>query len=411
MTALAELALPHLAMDEPQFAADPMPHLAAAKAQHPWLAQSVFGLVVTEYKAMRELLVDDARLRPSYDGIVQLMGAHDTPWGRFTEEQMIALPAPQHAVLRGLFAPRFTPRYANQMRGIMQETIAALLDEWAPKGAFDFEEFAAQFPISVMFRLVGAPVAEVPKIRWALETHGLAFGMNPDHIPAVQEAVLTEDAFVQRVVAERRANRQHANGPLGGDEDLLDLLLEAAEEGAITDRQLYDVLIFVFVAGYDTSKNVLTYLMYLMTQNLEIYRRCAEDLDYCRKVVEEMLRYFNPGTTFRFTNDEMDYRGVTLPKDTMLFFPLSVSGRDPGTFEDPERFDPERPITADKRHISFGLGKHMCLGQYIARAQLQEGLHLIAQRIREPRTPGPQAWRPFFGVWGIKGLPIEFEPG
>jgi cytochrome P450 len=53
----------------------------------------------------------------------------------------------------------------------------------------------------------------------------------------------------------------------------------------------------------------------------------------------------------------------------------------------------------------------MCLGQYIARAQLQEGLHLIAQRIREPKTPGPRAWRPFFGVWGIKGLPIAFTPG
>lgn len=403
MTALAELDLPHLAMDQPEFAADPMPQVAAAKAQHPWLAKSVFGLVVTEYLAMRELLVDDARLRPSYDGIVQLMQAEGTPWGRFTEEQMIALPAPQHAVLRALFAPRFSPRYANKMRGIMQETIAGLLDEWAPKAAFDFEDFAAQFPISVMFRLVGAPVAEIPKIRWALETHGLAFGMNPAHIPAVQEAVETEDAFVQSIVAERRANCQH-----GGEEDLLDLLLEAAKEGAITDRQLYDVLIFIFVAGYDTSKNVLTYMMYLMTQNPEIYRRCAGDLEYCRKVVDETLRYFNPGTTFRFTNAEMEYRGVTLPKDTMLFFPLSISGRDPSMFEDPERFDPDRAI---KRHLSFGLGKHMCLGQYIARAQLQEGLHLIAQRIREPQTPGPQAWRPFFGVWGIKGLPIAFEPG
>jgi cytochrome P450 len=406
MTALADIDLPRLPMDEPRFAADPMPYLAQAKQKHPWLAESAFGLVVTEYRAMRELLVDDKRMRPSYDGIVQLMGAEGTPWGRFTEEQMIALPAPDHAVLRGLFAPRFTPRYANQMRGMMRETISGLLDEWAPKGAFDFEDFAANFPISVMFRLVGAPVAEIPRIRWALETHGLAFGMNPDHIPAVQEAVEVEDEFVQRIVAERRANRDHE-----GEQDLLDLLLEAAEEGSITDRQLYDVLIFVFVAGYDTSKNVLTYMMYLMMQNPEVYRRCAEDLEYCRKVVEETLRYYNPGTTFRFTNEEVEYRGVTLPKDTMVFFPLSISGRDPETFEEPEKFDPDRKIAAETRHISFGLGKHICLGQYIARAQLQEGLHLIAQRIREPRSPGPEGWRPFFGVWGIKGLPIEFTPG
>jgi cytochrome P450 len=52
----------------------------------------------------------------------------------------------------------------------------------------------------------------------------------------------------------------------------------------------------------------------------------------------------------------------------------------------------------------------MCLGQYIARAQLQEGLHLVAQRMKDPHMAGEMGWRPFPGVWGIKGLPIEFTP-
>jgi cytochrome P450 len=52
----------------------------------------------------------------------------------------------------------------------------------------------------------------------------------------------------------------------------------------------------------------------------------------------------------------------------------------------------------------------MCLGQYIARAQLQEALHLIAQRMREPKLAGDVAWRPFYGTWGLKGLPIAFTP-
>ena len=406
MDTLDTLTLPHLAMDQPSFAADPLPRFAEARGVHPWLARSNFGLVVHEFTAMRELFRMDDKLRPSYDGIVDLLDGRGTPWGRFTEEQIIGLPDEDHDRLRGIFAPRFTPRYANGMRGMMQETISALLDEWAPKGAFDFEDFAAQFPIRVMFRLVGAPVEEVSSIIWALETHGLAFGMNKDIMPEVQKAVECEDAFVQRLVAERRAN------PHGPDEqDLLDLMLEAQAEGGISDRELLDMLIFIFVAGYDTSKNVLTFMMYLMTQYPEHYRRCAEDLEFCRKCVEETLRFYNPGTTFRFVNEDMVYRDVMLPKDTMLFFPLSVSGRDPDTFERAETFDPERPVDGNKRHIAFGLGKHICLGQYIARAQLQEGLHLIAQRIREPKTTGPKGWRPFFGVWGIKGLSIEFTPG
>jgi cytochrome P450 len=141
----------------------------------------------------------------------------------------------------------------------------------------------------------------------------------------------------------------------------------------------------------------------------EIYERVAKDGDYCRKVVEEMLRYFNPGTSFRFTDTDVAYRDVLLPKDTMLFFPLSIVGRDPTAYDDPHRFDPDRPIDPKRRQMAFGLGKHMCLGQYIARAQIQEGIHLIAQRMRNPHRTGASDYRPFYGTWGFKGLPVEFE--
>ncbi|RYE60864.1 MAG: cytochrome P450, partial [Hyphomicrobiales bacterium] len=61
-------------------------------------------------------------------------------------------------------------------------------------------------------------------------------------------------------------------------------------------------------------------------------------------------------------------------------------------------------------HMAFGAGPHICLGQFIAKAQIEEGLHLIAQRLRKPKIAGPYSWRPFPGVWGLHGLPIEFEP-
>jgi cytochrome P450 len=94
----------------------------------------------------------------------------------------------------------------------------------------------------------------------------------------------------------------------------------------------------------------------------------------------------------------------------MLWFTLNISGRDPRTFKDPETFDPDRQFEPNKRHIAFSLGKHMCLGQFIARAQLQEALHQIPQRLRNPRLAGEIHWRPYPGSWGLKGLPIEFDP-
>jgi len=405
MQTLAELDLPFLPVEEADFAADPVRYFREARRKHPWLARSNIGLLIHELTAIRELLGQDDKFRPAYDGIVDQLGAHGTPWGRFTEQQLISLPVAQHRLLRDAFAAKFTPRFANQLRPMMQASITRLLDEWAPKGAFDFEEFASYFPISNMFTLVGAPIEEIPGIRSSLETLGLAFAMDKSKLPQIYEAYDRLEELVQRLIAERRAD------PEGGNpDDLLHLLIKTADEGGVDQRQLADLIIFFFIAGYDTSKNVLTHTMHLLMQHPEMYERCAVDPDYCRKVLDEGLRYFNPGSVPRFTNEDIVFRDVVIPKDTMVWFNLNISGRDEGVFEDPDDFNPERTLQPNQRHVAFSLGKHMCLGQFIARAQLQEALHQIAQRLRNPRLVGEFDWRPYPGAWGMRGLPIEFTP-
>lgn len=405
MPTLDELDLPYLDMDQPAFAADPLPRFEEARAQHPWLARSKFGIVITEFTAMRELFGRDDQLRPPYADIVPVLQQEGTPWGDFTQRQLISLPVETHRFLRDTFATKFTPRYANQLRPMMRATISALLDEWAPKGRIDFEDFASNFPISVMFSLVGAPQDGIALLRDDLEAIGLAHSYEAGRFERINEGMVRLETYVETIIADRRAN------PHATQQDLLDLLIETSDGGNVSAQQLADLIVFFFLAGYDTSKNVLTYIIYTLLDYPEIYARCAEDHDYCRKVIEEGLRWFNPSTVARFADKEFEFRGVTFPKDTTLFFPLSISGRDPGTFGDAQTFDPERPVDPNRRHIAFALGKHMCLGQYIARAQLQEALHLIAQRMRNPKLVGEVGTRPFFGAWGLKGLPIEFTPG
>ncbi len=191
---------------------------------------------------------------------------------------------------------------------------------------------------------------------------------------------------------------------------MLEFLIEAGDQEGITDRQLADMLIFLLVAGYDTSKNVITYTMRIMLDHPDIYARCSEDWEYTGKVIEEALRMFTPASTFRATREDIVHRGVLIPKDTTLFFLLNVAGGISADIDNPHSFDPDRPVDGRPRYVGFGLGKHMCLGQYIARAQLQEGFHLIARHMRNPRADGEPGWRPFPGNWGIQGLPIVFEP-
>jgi cytochrome P450 len=406
-TPIDQLELHHLAWEEPSFSSDPYPHFARAREVHPWLATVQGGYMVFDLQAIRDLLVKDDQLRTAFDGIVDIMDAEGTAWGRFAKEQMIALPDREHRVIRSAFASRFTPRSAATLRPIMRQEIDRLLREWAPKGSFDFEEFASYYPIAVMTRMIGAPLEVIPALRSSMETMGLAFSQDSSLLPQLDAAMAQMDDFAFGLMRERRAN-PHVRGR---DElDLLDLLLEAGTESDIDDRQLADLLIFLFVAGYDTSKNVLTYMMHMLTGRPEIYQRCAEDLEYCQKVVEEALRLFTPASTFRATKEDMIYRGVFIPKDTMLFFSINIAAHISPEIAKAGEFNPERTVAPHLRHVGFGLGKHICLGQYIARVQLQEGLHQIARHLRNPRESGTPGWRPFPGVWGIKGLPIAFEP-
>lgn len=403
MEHLSTLDLPQLPIESPEFAADPFHYLAAARAKHPWLAKAQSGHVIHEYAAMRDLFGQDEKMRVYNDGVVQRMGAEGTSWGRWMTRQIIAMRPEPHGRVRAAFAASFTPRFANDLRPHMRATITRLLDEWAVKSTFDFDEFASWFPISVLFAIVGAPQERIGEIRADLETLGLAFSMDARLTPAVIAAFQRLEVLVDEVVAARRSGRQSPSTP-----DLLDLMIDASISGGITEQELSDLLLSFFIAAYDTTKSVLTTTMRLLIERPALYRRCAEDLDLCGRTIEETLRYMGPSTAPRLTTEDIAFRDVLIPEGTTLFFPYSIAGRDPVAFPDGETFDPDRRM--EHRHIAFGLGPHMCIGQYIARAELQEALHLVTQRIREPRVTGPDVWRPFPGIWGLRTLPITFTP-
>jgi cytochrome P450 len=403
MQPITELSLPYLPIGSPEFAKDPISEFNTARGKHPWLAKTDYGYVITEYAAIKELLGMDAQMRPPHEVIIDAMNARGSRWERFQMESVLAIHNADHKRIRDVVAPSFTPRAANQHRALMRQVISRVLDEWSPKGRFDFEEFASYFPITVMCSLLGAPPSIVPGLRSSLEALGLSFNMIPGFLPQLEKACEVLEDALANLIAERRAGHRPNVEP-----DLLDPLLAARDAGGLSEGELKSLLIFLFVAGYDTSKNVLTFIMHEMLQRPEMYARCAVDPAYCHKVVEESMRYRSPGTSARLTNIDLTYRDVTIPKDTMLFLPNGIAGRDPSAFPDPDKFDPERQQV--NRHIGFGRGMHICLGQFIARAQIEEGLHQIAQRIKDPKLAGPYGYRPFPGVWGLKGLPIEFTP-
>lgn len=400
MPRIDELDLLHLPIADQEFGNDPLPWFEKARARHQWAAASDIGYVLTSYRAIDEIMRLDDKLTMPGEEIADIMGARGTGWGDFAVDQMLVSHGERHKRLRGSVSTAFGPGNVKRMRPLMRETVTKILDEWAPKGAFDFTDFASQFPVRVMFALLGTSTERLPEIMKWLEVHGESFNLEVEKMPLIEHGYQTLWGFVDGLVADRRRE--------GGKDDLLDTMIAANDSGQLTDKELRQMLILMFAAGYDTTKNLTILLMRSMLDNPEVYRRCGEDFDYARKAVKEQLRFMTPSNTMRMVQEGFAYRGVEIPTGTMLVFPLTISGHDPEMFAHPERFDPER----SEKHPTqaFGRGMHICLGQFLAVANVEEGIHLIAQRIANPRLAGEVTWKPFPGVWGITSLPIEFDP-
>lgn len=394
--------LPVLPVEQPEFAASPMPHVDAARRKHPWLAKFHAGYVVHGYQAVKDLLSMDDKMRVNFDGIVEYFGAQGTDWARFMENILPTQSGPKHARLRASVAEAFTPRRANQTRPLMRKVISELLDEWAPRGEFDFAEFASYFPVAVMCGLLGVSAEPIAGIRDALETQVAAMTLNRDLLPRLIAGYGVLWNFADTLVIEREKSGSADDG------SLIDALIVCKNSGSLDETELRFMLMVLLLAGYDTSKNVLTLTMYTLLEHPHMWERCAQDQAFCGKAVDEILRHSAITTPYRLLTQDLEYEGILFPKGTVLCFATPLSGRDPTVFPDAMEFQPERARTT--RHLAFGRGMHMCLGQYLARAQLEEGLHLIAQRLRRPRLAGQVTWRPFLGAWGLKSLPIAFDP-
>jgi cytochrome P450 len=399
----SEMRLPYLPVELPEFAADPYPYLEAAKRQHPWLARIASGYLVHSYRSVAELHADNGNLVPGYGPVPDFYELDGTVYGRFWREMLPGLTGVTHTRLRGSVAHAFTPRHANHVRPLMQKVITELLDAWAPKREFDFVEFAAIFPISVMCGLLGVSTEPIPRIRWALETHILSLSLDPAFKPKLFEAWDVMWSFADATVNDREASGQF------DEESLLDQLIAAKNDGGLDETELRFMLLVLVLAGFDTSRNMLGLIMRTLIDQPGIYARCAENKAYCGKVIDEALRFYGIATPYRIVGRDFAYDGVEFRKDEVIVCATNLAGRDATVFADPATFDPDRENAS--RHVAFGRGLHICLGLFLAKAQLQEGLHLIAQRLRNPRRTGDIDWKPFIGAWGLAKLPIAFDVG
>ena len=370
-----------------------------------WLVKSLFGYAVWHYDDVTSIL-RDKRWHSAAGRIPEIMGITDE---RFLQRQGISILSAEgdtHLRLRRLVAPAFSPRQADRLRPFMREVISGLVDKVAAAGRADVAvDLCEPYPIPIICELLGAPKSDWQLFsRWAndiLEIFSLDVASKLDLIMRTQDEL---DAYTRELIAQRRSKPA---------DDLLTDLIAAEEAGdKLSTDELVMMVNAVIVGGTDTTRNQLGCALGLFAEHPDQWALLAERPELTQRAVEETMRYFGAVRgTARFASVDIEYRDVVFPAGTFISVGLAEANRDTAVFDEPMVFD----ITAQKSaqpQLTFGSGIHYCLGQALARAELQEALPLLAQRMPNLRLDGPTEWKPDgVGIFGPAHMPVTFDPG
>ena len=378
---------------------------ATAEARrHHWLARTPLGFSLTGYEDAVSVL-RDRRFHSALSLLPQMAGLEpDAGPSAARRRSILSMEGEEHARIRRLVAPAFTPVSANRLRPFMRQVIGDLVDVVAPTGRCEaVVEVCEPYPIPVICELLGAPKEDWKRFStWATDIFRL-FNQDliTDHF-AIERAADELGAYVAALIEERRSKP---------NDDLLSELIAIEEAG---DRLSPDELVMlaqaILMAGTDTTRNQLACSLALFAEHPDQWVVLAAHPGLAPRAVEESMRYLGAVRgTIRVTAQDVEYRGVLFPKGTLVSVALAGANRDPAVFKVPDVFD----ITQerDAAQMTFGSGIHHCLGAALARAELQEALALLACRMPGLALDGPIEWKPTtFGIWGPSRLPLRFEP-
>jgi cytochrome P450 len=384
----------------PEFIADPYPYYRRLRDEDP-VHQSPMGFwVLTRYDDVAGMLRDPRFGRKGFERILA---------ARFGDAgfdlSMLFRDPPDHTRLRTLVSKAFTPRVVEQMREHIQEIVAGVLARLAPAGAMDLvADFAYPLPVAVICEMLGVPGAERERFRdWTLHIarslDAIALPTEPDVVERGLAARHALADYFRGLIAERRRE------PRG---DLLSELIAAEEQGdRLSEGELMATILLLFVAGHETTVNLIGNGTLALLRHPGELRRLREDPSLLPAAVEELLRYDGPAQrTGRICSAEVEIGGRSIPENSVVLGIIGAANRDPAVFSDPDRLDVGR---AENRHLAFGWGIHFCLGASLARLEAQIALGTLLRRL--PRlalaTATPE-WRPASALRGLQALPVTF---
>jgi cytochrome P450 len=364
-------------LGDPGFWQDPYPVYAAARAQHR-VAHSAAGEVML-------LSADDLDLVHTHPAFAQpglraleRLGMHDGPFYEWRRLTMPAHDGPVHDRLRGAVVRAFTPRRVEPLRTELGEHARAVLRELRDRESFDVvADYADDLPLWLICHFLGLPVDARTEIATFLAgtEAGFVDPLTPEGRRIAEDGIVALYAYVELLIADRVGNPQ---------DDIVSDLLEAEADDRMSRDELVALVVNVLGGAIGSSRAAIANSILLLLSHPEqaVWVRAAYD-ERLAPAIEECLRYHPPFRTGRkLVVEDNELFGVPLRAGDTVFLARQAANRDPQRWDDPDRFDVTR---SPERHSSFGYGPHFCLGQALARLDVQEAVRAFLDELPNAR--------------------------
>ncbi|NGM46735.1 cytochrome P450 [Rhodobacter sp. SGA-6-6] len=382
---------------DPAFVQNPYPFYETARKAGPFFRWQDYGLTCTGNFAAVNAIFRDRRFgREAPPELAPPIPDHLEPFYAVEAHSMLELEPPRHTRLRGLVLRAFTSRriaaLAPEIAALSEELVAGF-----PEDPFDLlQSFAQPLPVRIIARLLGVPEEMAPDLlRWSNAMVGMYMANRTreteDRAAAAAEAFA---AFLRGYVDERRARPA---------DDLITHLIAAEMEGEkLSTDELIATCILLLNAGHEATVHTIGNGVKALLEHRTPPSALAPEA--VERTVEEILRYDPALHMFtRWAYEDIEVMGQRFARGDRVALLLAAANRDPGQWEKPAAFRPDRPAMP---LVTFGAGLHFCVGAPLARLELQVALPILFRRCPALRLTEPPLYGDVYHFHGLQQLMV-----
>jgi cytochrome P450 len=321
---------------------------------------------------------------------------------RFVQFSLLDSDGEIHQRLRGQLFKSFTAKNLAGLEEAIQDFVDQLINRLQHKQKIDFvADFAAHIPGYVIGLLLGTPAEDCTQLREWSEKIVQYFDVDRSN----QRKQIAETATQEFYQYLLDLKQQRIEKP---ENDLISRMIKDQALGYYSDDEFISTCMLILMAGHGSTIDVVSSGMHTLLKFPATMQRLRDDLSLLPNAIQEMFRYESPLPFFhRHVLKEVQIRGHHFPAGTTFGLLYGAANRDPLQFENPDQFNIDR---TRNRHLAFGRGVHLCLGNQLARLNMKIIFTTLLHRFSDFELIDEPNYKPGLSIRGPQSLNIAWTP-